>query len=281
MKKGILKEKYYQFHCALYSRRVKRDNSVILSKVKDNSKLRGIHKGESVFICGNGPSMNTVDYALLKGKNVITVNWSPLSDKFKELDSKYHILMDPAFFQMRDDLVFDDNKLHNLYEKLCNSDMELFVLGSGYDFISKCCNALDKFHYLMVGESYLVYKPKRFDLCECIPTFTNVVQYAIVVALYLGFEDIYLLGCDQTAVEGYINEILGRDGKVSYMAGLQNQNNFVQKLEAEKVMYDQYILFEGFKYLKEYCEENRVSIYNCSKPSLVTAIPYKDYLSVL
>ena len=47
-----------------------------------------------------------------------------------------------------------------------------------------------------------------------IPSFTTVVQYCIIVAIYMGFNEIYLLGCDSTGIVATINCALNQKNKI-------------------------------------------------------------------
>ena len=67
-----------------------------------NIRYRDIHKGERCFILANGPSVNGLDFSLLKDEITFTVNQIVRNPQFEKLNANYHIWSDRIFFEIQD-----------------------------------------------------------------------------------------------------------------------------------------------------------------------------------
>lgn len=165
----------------------------------------------------------------------------------------------------------------NNYSLMSEENAECFVPISALKFMKD--NKLDEklnINYLINGIPFEAFKLDEFDICSIIPSFTTVVQYCIIVAIYMGFNEIYLLGCDSTGIVATINCALNQKNKDMHAYGNDNTENEINGLlkhwNMSKVFFDQYLLFKGYEYLNDICNNKNIILKNCSEKSLINSI---------
>lgn len=263
----------------LVSKRDKELSQIIAS----NRRFFNTHCGERCFILGNGPSLKQVDLNLLKNEFVFTVNNFSLVDGFEKARPNVHLWADYSFYEMREDQKYNHDELMDNYRKMALLSPICFMVDVAYGFVKK--NNLDKIldiNYFSVTGSIDTKKRNQFDLSKAISAYTTVVQYAVSIAIYMGFKEIYLLGCDTTNIISLINSAM--DIRSENMHAYKNDDvnerykELLNHWSMSDAFYDQYVLFEGFKTLKSECDKRGISLVNCSAKTLINELP-RDTLS--
>ena len=167
-------------------------------EIKKNKEFQNKYSGKRCFIIGNGPSLNKQDLSLLKDEYVFTVNQMMRDKRFEQLQSNFHIIADPLYFNL--DLENEyHKKIIELLKKIktINNSPECFFPIQAKQFIDKL--ELDlPIHYFFFGCNMYEGYRKKINYAKSVPGFFNVVQFAITLAIYCGFSEIYLIGCDMT-----------------------------------------------------------------------------------
>ena len=89
-------------------RQYKKDNPEYLSYISSNSKYRNLYKGKRCFILGNGPSIQKIDFSLLKDEITFCVNQISRNKNYYKLNTTFHVWGDRVFFDI------DDNNSEDL-----------------------------------------------------------------------------------------------------------------------------------------------------------------------
>jgi hypothetical protein len=156
-------------------------------------KLHNIHSGERCFIIGMGPSLNHTDFSIIKNEILFGVNnfYSGLN-RFK---------INPKYWCVADSYVFE-----NHYKPILKLDTTLFLTEkAGRMFLR------NKDYYMKyVKKEPIIIRPLGHmatwnkvgtDLTK--GAYGGMVIYSCLqIAFYLGFEEMYLLGCDCTLSKG-------------------------------------------------------------------------------
>ncbi len=137
---------------------------------------------------------------------------------FKEIRTNYHFWTDPHFFEI-DEEKPEDLELLNVMKSLNTDDNEpeCFIPVEFIDSVKK--HGIDK---AMKGNYYsnrlTFYNnfSSNIDYTKFVPDFGTVVQSAITMAIYMGFKEIYLLGCDSTSMVTVINSALKQNDENDY-----------------------------------------------------------------
>lgn len=168
-------------------------------KPSDLSAFRNRHAGQRCFVMGNGPSLNKMDLGLLEGETVFAAN-----SAFLLFD---RIGWRPKYYSCVDTRVLPDTASEIEAMHRANPDMTLFFPstlkiwdGSGRvlttrDLIGEAPN-----RYFFQEQSYdpnhLPQSAFSMDCNEhlCLPNTVTITL--LQLAVYMGFTDIYLIGCD-------------------------------------------------------------------------------------
>lgn len=146
--------------------------------------LKGTMTGRRCFIIGNGPSLKVEDLELLKDEITFAANRIWLMYDKTEWRPTYYMCQ-------------DWNMILSEHERIATYPETVFVGFDGmYEHNIKIDNAIG---YLCDKRPYVGRKvpfPFSFNCDECVIDGSIVTYSAIQLALYMGFEKIYLLGVD-------------------------------------------------------------------------------------
>lgn len=256
--------------------------------MKINKELKDTHKGERCFVFGNGPSAKDLDLSLFKNEFVFTVNQIARNPHFSEMKTNVHFWADPNFFDL--DLTQPENAELLEQMKGVNTDdnRPLCFFPLDYrDYIVK--NRLDTYldtRYFLPSYPLELFmeRENRFD--DLVPTFYTVVHYAIFLALYMGFSEIYLLGCENSGILTTIKVRTNEDLSDTYGYDLTDNEkkrlkDLRQKVTFTEELYAFYKVTQDYELLDEYSKSHNSHLYNCTPKSLVQSIEKKSLQEVL
>lgn len=160
-------------------------------KNKNLLKFQNIHKGKRCFIIGNGPSLTYADLDCLHrhGEICFGVNRVYLAYEFTEWRPDYYVAVDYTIIQ------------HD-YEKILTLPGTKFIR----HFYKTDGRWNDADTYEFGGVHYTGEPQLSHDIYKGVYIGNTVVYDAVQIALYMGFEEIYLLGVDMTAGIRYQDE---------------------------------------------------------------------------
>lgn len=159
-----------------------------------NSKLAGTRYGERCFILGNGPSAKKLDISSLQGETIFSVSNGYLHQDYEKIQPQYHCVPQISYERMTEsDVVAWFTEMHKR-------------LGYAVLFLSTNEEPLvRKFGLFPRREVYYLAFRDNFDerrgndlvdLSRLVPRVESVPVMVLMVAMYLGFKDICLLGVD-------------------------------------------------------------------------------------
>jgi len=226
-----------------------------------NRSLQGRHAAESCFILGNGPSAKSVDLLALRGKTVISVSNGYLHRDYAAIAPRYHCLPQVASSVMTEaDLVAWFTEMHGHLgeaELFLNETEALLVRKNGL-FAGR------KVHYLAFRENFDEMTDRVIiDISAPVPRVQSVPVMALMIAMYLGFDKIALLGVDHDHF---------KTGTYTYAFDLLAQENKDQTVTADGHVatsrHDDFQalarLWRQYRTLREIADANTVSIYNAT-----------------
>lgn len=264
----------------------KRNHRDLYHEIKKNSIFENVHYGEECYILASGPSINNQDLSKLNGKIVFTVNQISRNNQFanNSFKSTYHIWSDNRFFDI------DENKPEDI-------EMLNVILGSKNGYGKPICffkngmyNTIKKFkidqefecHYYCERTAFTYKRRKVFDFTHPVPCFSTVVHYAIILAVYMGFKRINLLGCDCTGIINTINAKTNNYSKMEYgfqisQNGLKKLNSVINKNNMLVESYAYYKIFENYYALNCYCRNNNVELINLTDGGVLDFLNSKSF----
>lgn len=153
--------------------------------IKRNSLLNNKHQGERCFIIMNGPSLNQHNLSPLKNEIVFASNFFFRSELCATVEPNYYCWSDSNV------LVTDEcvNVLQGIRDSCIGSTLLL-----NYKAYERWGKQQDTYYV------YCKQMPNIFsinnNLAGCSSNFGTVAMFAINAAMYMGFENIYVLGLD-------------------------------------------------------------------------------------
>ena len=157
-------------------------------------RLRNKHKGKRCFILGNGPSLKEQDIGLLNDEFVFVTNYFFLHKDFSNLKHCFYFAGDPIFCNYAGEINPE------FLESIVSSPRVTVFLNRACQplFRKKKINLQNPVFFLKINNERKVWEG-RFStdiLFENCWGWTTIIDMCLPVAFYLGFDRVYLMGCD-------------------------------------------------------------------------------------
>lgn len=192
----------------------------------DIETYKGLHRGKRLFILASGPSLNQCDLSQLNRRITMGLNRSVLVYP----ETYYHCVM--------------DQRLFDLYGDLLQKTRQLFTV-EGRPFGIRLKN--------LAAEGF------SWDLAEGIYTGYTIAYFALQLAVYMGFEEVFYVGLD-----------LRHEGRHTHFFGRDEASATHEQTEFPKMAK---MLQRAARLL----ENHPIRIYNCSPISNVDCFPHLPF----
>lgn len=245
-----------------------------------NIRFKNRHQGQRCFILATGPSVQRQDLNLLKDEICIAVSQFYLHQDIKTIAPRYHLIAPwhPPFDFAIVQKVFDD--FANYYSDL---DVTYFFGYRRYaysilDFLTAfptyCTTNMNFLHYNGIGLDESNYTDGAlWDICRPLFEIRTVIYGAIQLAAYMGFDEIYLIGCDHD----YLEDVKRVSGHHFYQE--QKGVNDAQHLGAfstEKWFKEYHDRWCHYRLMQSYLESHHQRIYNATAGGMLDVFPRKN-----
>ena len=254
-----------------------------------NAEFKNKYEGQRCFIMGNGPSAKRIDPELLKDEVLFTVNQFANTEIFQQLRPTFHIWSDDRFFQL-DENDPGDMEILRTMRAVDRPDCHptVFYKMIGKDMVEKfgLKNDLD-LRFYADDLQFCGDFDCELDLTKRLPWFPTVVQYGIAMAIYMGFKEIYLLGCECT---GFINLAKAKDQSITQEDAYAYKMNDKERARFNRVMNEtrcvdemwiHYEVFRHYEWWHAYCDRNHIKLVNCTDGGILDSLPRQTLESVI
>lgn len=263
-------------------------NKKLKKILNKNKNFYNIHKGERCFIIGNGPSVKKMNFKLLFDEYTFTVNQFSRFENFEDLNINYHVFSDERIFCLDENDNADKETLMYLQKLINSSDkIQFFSKLNSKQYIekSKYFNNI-KVNYYLDGLIFYDGYNLNCDITTQLPWFPTCVDYCIFIAMYMGFKEIYLLGCECT---GFLKVMtLSDEAEDNYSYGYKITDNEANRIKKQLVTYgiaDELEvwakIFRYYEYMKSYSFKRNVKIVNCTDGGILNIFDREDLKNVL
>ena len=244
----------------------------------ENAVLHNRHTGQRCFILGNGPSANKLDLMALKGETVISVSNGYLHEAYAAFAPRYHCVPQITYDSMtREDVVAWFTEMH---QHLGNA--ELFLNETEAELVREHRLFPGRIvHYVALREGFDELSERGvIDITRAIPRVESVPVMALMIAMYMGFSDIILLGVDHdhfktgNYVYAFVPQIQdGKDCTVSANGRvLISRHDDFQSLAR---------LWRQYRVLREIAQKNRISVINATPSGELDEFPRTSFETVV
>jgi hypothetical protein len=203
-------------------------------------KLKNKYLGKRIFIIGGGPSLNKTNLSLLKNEYTFAVNnFIPNGiKKFK---------IEPFFYAMSDGRVMYKT-IKSFSKNIPKHTLCFFPLEKRKKVTSYIKENLDNVYYINDTDRIPKYKVRDnyFSIRADKITYLGesvIIDYCLPLAIYMGFKNIYLVGCDHTHEKGF------------HFDGTPPVRKFIVKWNR---------ISKAFATVKNFCDKHNINIKNAT-----------------
>ncbi len=249
------------------------------------TKFTAVDSSKPIIVMGNGPSLRETidsDGATLQNNDTLAVNFAANAPEFFRIKPKYYVLADPFFFNAE-----NNENVSKLFDNLCRVDwpMTLFV-PVGTDLRKMPANlSVSVFNNVGIDGN----RPLRhfaYSRRLAMPRPRNVLIPSIMIAAWLGYREIYIVGADHSWMRTI--EVNERNEVVSLQPHFYKEdNNERRRINAEylnyplfQIVHSFYVAFRAYFQIVEWASENGINIYNATPDSFIDAFPRKPISSL-
>jgi len=246
--------------------------------VKKNDKIKNIHYGKRCFIIGNGPSLNSQDLNKLKDEYTFVVNDFFMTELFDKINPFGYVVADPAYI---DESKFSIEWLTKLDQKCKNQN--LFFLSYTAKIIQKHNLFRSQNIYYLDMSGTFHEDPSRFnlDLTKPIPGAQTVIIMAIMVAAYMGFNKIYLLGCDSDwakypSSKGALPHFYNEKNTCMMNPLISSTQDWMY----ENVLNSTLVVFKSYRLLNNALRQKNVTVLNATNGGFLDMFERVEYEAI-
>lgn len=250
-----------------YMEYVLTQNGLMKASLEKNIRFKGIHAGKRCFIIGNGPSIKDQNLSLLNKEITFTVNQISRAAFFESINTQYHLWADPNFFKT-EFTCEGDYQLLELMKSLPKGTESFFPYSYAHKYIEKY--DLDKYMNINFYEpNKLVGEYEDIDFTSCVRVGFSVVQYAIQLAAYMGFKEIYLLGCECTTILNVINartKLYESETHGYEVDNIEKERAYQMYMSLPMTAYyeSELNLLHEYSVIHRYCKKRGIKVINCT-----------------
>jgi len=258
--------------------------------LKKNLGIKNIYLGKRCFIIGNGPSVSNLNLEKLSNEYTFVMAEFEKNTQARELRPKFHIITDSVYFT-EDTTEYWPRRLREK-DKEISTDTTMIINMAARPFIEKY-NLFKRHHVYYVGTQGIFTNnlPFNINLDHYVPYPKNSVLMCMMAALWMGFNEIYLLGCEHN----FLSHNLGYGKLLSFshsyddeIAKLDSTNDEVLKKYIDpkdlKLNYEMTIanilqLFRNYRlfYAKARETHPNFKIFNATPDSFLDVFPMINF----
>jgi len=164
-----------------------------LAVLRANRQLHNRHPGERCFILCNGPSVNEQDIRPLRGETVFSVSNGYRHPDYQYISPKYHCVPQITYATLPPERAVE------WFREMDQSigDAEMFLDRQEWPLVQQHHLFSGRAtHFVCMGKNHFLANTGIPDLTGIIPRVQTVPIMVLMIAMYMGFRDIYLLGVD-------------------------------------------------------------------------------------
>jgi len=168
---------------------------------KKINSLRNTHLGESCYIFGDGISIKWININNFNNKPAFALNNFYFHKDINNLDLRYLVIPEPWFFYPYNKMpkwsnkLLWRNKINKMHKDIIKKNkITTFVSLSNYPILLLNKNVFYLFKIISDNKFYF----QNDCIKENINPFAGSFTTAITIAIYMGFNEVLLIGCDYT-----------------------------------------------------------------------------------
>lgn len=217
---------------------------------KKLKKFHNIHRGERCFIVATGPSITYEDLDKIKNEYTFSMNSMVLSFGNTNWRPTYYGIQDNNVYKKISDTLWDSGFEH---ERIFVGS-RITSRNSIPDDVNKF--VLEKMNQRVMSEFFGIYYTK-FSRNFALKAYSGyTITYSLIqLAYYMGFKEIYLLGCDCNYVQGQKQHFI-EHGHIDPTADKAKDRMLV-----------------AYQVANEFCQKTDLKIFNATRGGMLEIFP--------
>lgn len=228
-----------------------------LEVLRANRQLHNRHVGERCFILCNGPSVKEQDIRPLRGEIVFSVSNGYRHPDYQYIRPKYHCVPQITYATL------PPEKTIEWFKEMDQSigDAEIFLDRQEWPLIQQHnLFAGRTAHVVCMGKNYFPTNTGIPDLAGIIPRVQTVPIMVLMIAMYIGFREIYLLGVDH-------DWFIKKEYKY-FFENISNEPTLTREGVLKTTLWDELPVvtkvWAHYRAIKQISQANGVRIYNAT-----------------
>lgn len=225
------------------------------SNQQDLGALRNKYLGKRCFIVCNGPSLNPDDLTRIHENGDISFATNKIDKIFSKTPWR------PTYY-----LVFDNSFQRTLLSTMRNMECVCqFYRTDSYLTTRQIKNHKVLWLNTDGNRKYLESPKFSEDLVDIVYAIATVTYISLQLAVYLGFKEIYIIGCDNSyGIEKLKDGTIINHNKTSYFEGSD-------KKDSAKIVGETWQMNIAYEYARKYADENGIKIFNATRGGYLEA----------
>lgn len=236
-----------------------KDHSLFTVIKKNKLLMNSQISSKKIYICALGPSLKKVDLNCIDGDSFVVNSFYKYANKLPSFIPTYYMMIDDGYagnasrqVEIRQIL---DIYLHKGTKFFFNSKLHHAPFLKDYTW--------DNIYFFSTFRGD--FNPqKKYDMSKVMPISGNVVSFAVLLSILMGYKEIYLLGCD-------FNSFTTRKPMHCYDDSSEQKT---LSLSQDLIAYAYVAKYH--ERLQELASREEVKIFNATKCSLIDAYPFVD-----
>jgi len=199
--------------------------------LSNNLELKNKYTGQRCFIIGAGPSIANIDLSRLSREFTFVVNEAEKNDQYSVLNPKFHIIADNNYYNKG----APEYWLGRFKEKDKHIPVEtIIIIGIKAKSVIKHYKLFKQHKIYYVGTQGIFSNnfPFNINLDRYLPNPKNSILMCLMTASWMGFEEIYLLGCEHN----FLAQPLGPNKSLSFSHSYGDETSKLGKTANEEVL---------------------------------------------
>lgn len=240
-----------------------------------NKAFRNKHQGERCFILGSGLSVKEYDLKKLAGEVVMTQNHFNVHPDIATIKPTYHVVV-PKFHPTEYDQDWIDwiNQMHDTLP----ADTHFFFGKNTRGIIESATPLAARSSYIATGYHAIRLRKAKADITKRVMTVPTVITQCLIIALYMGFKEIYLLGFDMDQICRMRDRDNIRFYGQSKITANAAENKIMDDLTSGgAIFFNFWQIWRQLTLLRDKAEADGQVILNASAHGILDVYPRVDY----
>lgn len=222
-------------------------------------KLRNSESSKRCFIVGSGPSLTIEQLNAIKDEISFGSNRIYKMFDLSEWRPKYYVIQDA--YDSTPKKIYENLKVNNLFVS------DYYWRENGMFNKNAIC------YHTIRSLKQTSNIPFSSNASKCIYTASTVTFTMIQLAVYLGFEEIYLIGMDHT----YANETNDKGKIIRKNTG---PSHVFKDEKPNEVVANISYMEDAYNSAKEYCDKHNIKIYNATIGGKLEVFERKNFFDL-